>query len=253
MRKDRMTMLKEHFIFGKTEVKHTCFTLIELLVVIAIIAILAAMLMPALQKARMSGQKASCMSNIKNLGSVYVMYTDQNDAMFPSDWQSEAYRNPAFPTKDTGYGWSWTSLLMGAKLIPKQWANKGGILNCPSVPGNSNRYTHFGINRGLVIQPKNSSYKTKGVWKLDATLTFFKSTTIKAPSRIALAGDCTAFQIDPSGTNSNGIGPTGSDFVRHGEVINMVFTDAHAETMPLSIMPGVWTSATRARKPWFYN
>ena len=85
------------------------------------------------------------------------------------------------------------------------------------------------------------------------TLLFFKSTTIKAPSRIALAGDCTAFQIDPSGTNSNGIGPTGSDFVRHGEVINMVFTDAHAETMPLSIMPGVWTSATRARKPWFYN
>jgi len=232
--------------------KHLSFTLIELLVVIAIIAILAAMLMPALQKARMAGQKASCMSNIKNLGNVYVMYTDQNDAMFPSDWQDNAYQNPAFASPDTGYGWSWTSLLMGAKLIPKQWANKGGILNCPSVPGNSNRYSHFGINRGLFLQGQNSSYQKKGVWQLDITKKFFKSTTVKAPSRIGLSGDCTAFQIDPSQAETTGPGPRGADFVRHGGVINMVFTDAHAETIDVATMPGTWTSASRGTKPWFY-
>ncbi|MBQ9503229.1 MAG: prepilin-type N-terminal cleavage/methylation domain-containing protein [Lentisphaeria bacterium] len=229
-----------------------CFTLIELLVVIAIIAILAAMLMPALQKARMAGQKASCMNNIKGLGNVFVMYTDQNDAMFPDDWQSDAYQNPAFPTHDTGYGWSWTSLLMGAKLIPKQYANKGGVLNCPSVPGNSKRYSHFGISRALYLQGQNTNYQKKGAWQLDSTKKFFKSTTVKAPSRIGLAGDCTSFQIDPSAANSNGMGPSGSDFVRHGGVINMVFTDGHAETIDVSIMPGIWTNGSRGTKPWFY-
>ena len=231
---------------------HRYFTLIELLVVIAIIAILAAMLMPALQKARMAGKKASCTNNLKSVGNVFVMYTDQYDAMFPSDWQDDAYQNPAFSSPDTSYGWSWTSLLMGVKLIPKQPARKGGVLNCPSVPGNSNRYTHFGINVGLYLQGQNASYQKKGAWQLDSTKKFFKSTTVKAPSRIALAGDCTAFQIDPSQVNSNGLGPSGSDFVRHGEVINMVFTDAHAETMALSTMPGAWTSASRGTKPWFY-
>ena len=231
---------------------HRYFTLIELLVVIAIIAILAAMLMPALQKARMAGKKASCTNNLKSVGNVFVMYTDQYDAMFPSDWQDDAYQNPAFTKPDTSYGWSWTSLLMGAKLIPKQWANKGGILNCPAVPGHSNRYSHFGINRGLCLQGLNASYLKKGVWRLDSTKKFFKSTTVKAPSRIGLAGDCLSFQIDPSKAETSGPGPGGSDFVRHGGIINMVFTDGHAETIDLAIMPGVWTNASRGTKPWFY-
>ena len=226
------------------------FTLIELLVVIAIIAILAAMLMPALQKTRMAGQKASCMNNIKGLGNVYMQYTDGYDAMFPCKWVDAAYQTPLFPTQDTNFGWSWTSLLMGAKLIPKQHAKKGGVLCCPAAQRGG--YTHFGLNQGLGIQAKNASYKKKGVWQLDSTLMFFKSTTIKAPSRIGLAGDCTAYQIDPSQANTSGPGPSGSDFIRHGEVINMVFTDGHAETMALSTMPSVWTNASRGAKPWYY-
>ncbi len=55
------------------------FTLIELLVVIAVIAILMAIMMPALQRAREQGQRAVCLSTLKQLTLAWVMYYDEND------------------------------------------------------------------------------------------------------------------------------------------------------------------------------
>jgi prepilin-type N-terminal cleavage/methylation domain-containing protein len=59
------------------------FTLIELLVVIAIIAILAAMLLPALARAKESGRRAVCLNNQKQIGIAAYMYAEENEEMFP--------------------------------------------------------------------------------------------------------------------------------------------------------------------------
>jgi len=74
--------------------KRKGFTLIELLVVIAIIALLMAILMPTLKRAREQGQRAVCLSNLKQLGLAWILYADNNDDKLVSseaggNWKNE--------------------------------------------------------------------------------------------------------------------------------------------------------------------
>jgi prepilin-type N-terminal cleavage/methylation domain-containing protein/prepilin-type processing-associated H-X9-DG protein len=106
------------------------FTLIELLVVIAIIGILAAILLPALARAREAARRASCANNLKQMGVVLKMYANEWNGKFPMImvWQCDRVEgNGIVYTGDEVIG----VMLNGPSVYP-EYLTDPNVLVCPS-------------------------------------------------------------------------------------------------------------------------
>ena len=134
------------------------FTLIELLVVIAIIAILAAILFPVFQKVRENARRASCQSNLKQLGLAFTQYTQDYDERMP-------YGNLPVST-NIGPG-GWAGQLYG-------YVKATGVFQCPddstNVSGQPGYFPiSYGVNsnlRGAALSQFNSSSSTVVCYEL---------------------------------------------------------------------------------------
>lgn len=218
------------------------FTLIELLVIIAIIAILAAMLLPALNSARLKGKDINCISNLKGLGKQMIFYHNDNKRIMPviiqldGKWLSwkdvlYCYMNPAeFPVMTPD------AHKRKSDSYPK------GIFACPSQPSNA-AYCHYGLNQ---YQAGSGGDWTKTLG-LEACLDI---SGIARPSERLLTGDNDSGILNGQSAVNPWSEPDGGIFEyrvarRHSsnKGMNILYVDGHVSYQSYNyVMQNLWSS-----------
>ena len=198
--------------------KRAGFTLIELLVVIAIIAILAAILFPAFARARENARKASCMSNLKQIGLGILQYAQDYDEKFPMQDLSVGNRH------------------FGVLLQP--YLKSTQLFVCPSaagsnnlVPGTQTTLRDYNWITGSAASPTfvasygmNSAISSYGGG--------FPLSQFQSAALTGLFFDATWPEVAAISTTSN----FGADANRHFDGLNIAYADGHVK----------WQNRTRA-------
>jgi prepilin-type N-terminal cleavage/methylation domain-containing protein len=140
------------------------FTLIELLVVIAIIAILASMLLPALARAKQKAQRISCINNLKQVGTAYRVWENDNGDKYPQQQLVslggclEALGNGSSSQTTIAAKCGW----LPYALMANELGQSPKVLLCPSddFTANTNFYWSSSQQTSLLTEPSSSAWIT---------------------------------------------------------------------------------------------
>ena len=231
------------------------FTLIELLVVIAIIAILAAMLMPALERAREAAHTAQCLGRQHQLNLGFTFYAGDYDGFLPA------------PTAQSWYKALWMKKLMDGGYVPRiegpvfNWygQQKPGWLSfmCPSrmdtVVHASLARGNYAINEEVAGIPDYPHGGQFNGWKYPRGSSYRPSVPIpvsrvESPTKVALVTGANWAQNDRASATFKrfsfpdskwhtwvvGLGVAANGIHNGGESANLLFADGHGENLPRS-------------------